>query len=59
MTRIGVYYPNMISQAIFVSYAGEMTFSLSTDASVVKRPSLLTALFVEEVGSWAKSVDVE
>ena len=55
VAAIAAYYPNVVSQTIFISYCDQLGFSLITDASVVKKPKLLTAAFVEEVEEWAKA----
>ena len=54
--RFAVYNPNLISQCFFLSYNGELCFSLSTDAATVVQPSLLVESFAEEVSEWAARV---
>ena len=54
--RFAVYNPNLISQCFFLSYNGELCFSLSTDAATVERPTLLVESFAAEVHAWAADV---
>ena len=42
----------MISQVIFMSYAGRLSFSLATHTEVVAKPELLLRLFASEVQAW-------
>jgi hypothetical protein len=51
--RFATYYPNMISQLLFLSYCDQLTMSLSTDVDVVKKPKVLLECFVSEVNEWA------
>ena len=44
---------NLISQCFFLSYNGELCFSLSTDAATVELPTLLVESFAAEVREWA------
>jgi len=47
-----VYYPNVVSQLLFLSYNGQLSCSLSTDAATVKQPKLLVDAFATEVEEW-------
>jgi hypothetical protein len=51
--RFATYYPNMISQLLFMSYCDQLTMSLSTDVDVVKKPQVLLECFEHEVNEWA------
>lgn len=51
--RFAVYNPNMVSQCFFLSYRGELCFSLSTDAATVEQPSLLVDSFAAEIKEWS------
>jgi hypothetical protein len=57
MTGIQTYYNNMISQAIFISCMGDMTFSLMTDKETVKHPQILVDSFVDEITDWHKAMN--
>lgn len=46
MGRIVAYFPNLVSQALFVSYDEEVTFGLST---ILPQPQLLVDCFAKEV----------
>ena len=50
-----VYYPNLVSQLLFLSYNGALTCSLSTDPGTITKPQLLVDLFVDEVIAWQKA----
>jgi len=50
---INVYYPNLISQVICLSYVDTFSFSLITDSTICKDPAMLAQLFEEEVTDWA------
>lgn len=50
------YYPNMISQTLFLSYCNVLTFSLTTDPTVVSKPQALVDAFAEEVSVWHKEM---
>jgi len=50
---INVYYPNLISQVICLSYVDTLSFSLITDPTICKDPALLAQLFEKEVTDWA------
>ena len=51
--RFAVYYPNLVSQLLFLSYNGALTCSLSTDPATIAKPQMLVDLFAEEVTAWA------
>jgi len=57
MTGLQAYYNNMISQTIFISCMGRLTFNLMTDKKTVKDPQFLVDSFVAEVDDWHKSVN--
>jgi len=50
---INVYYSNLISQVICLSYVDTLSFSLITDSKICKDPAMLSQLFAEEVIAWA------
>lgn len=50
--QFGVFYENLNSQIIFMSYNGTFSMSLSTDPAVLSQPQLLCDLFVKEVLEW-------
>eukprot|EP00008_Paramoeba_atlantica_P000011 CAMPEP_0201505236 /NCGR_PEP_ID=MMETSP0151_2-20130828/85652_1 /ASSEMBLY_ACC=CAM_ASM_000257 /TAXON_ID=200890 /ORGANISM="Paramoeba atlantica, Strain 621/1 / CCAP 1560/9" /LENGTH=400 /DNA_ID=CAMNT_0047899071 /DNA_START=477 /DNA_END=1679 /DNA_ORIENTATION=+ len=50
--KVAVYYPNMIPQAIFLSYQGQLSFSLITDEGQMPDSRRLVDFFVEEINSW-------
>jgi len=54
VSHFAVYFPNLVSQCLFVSYNGTLSFSLSTDAATVAKPQLLVDSFVAEVNAWAR-----
>lgn len=56
MTGMSAYYANMVTQMIFTTYCDQLTVSLITDASVLKQPASLLALFVRSVDSWHKEL---
>ena len=47
------YYPNVISQTVFVTYRDSLTICLSSDVSTVAHPEELVSLFAAEVADWA------
>jgi len=51
------FYANIVTQTIFMTYNGNLTFSLMTDKSIVKDPQLLVDLFVTEMNDWHASVE--
>jgi len=52
ITGFQVYYPNVISQVIFLSYCDKMTMSLCTSPDVVKEADFLVKAFVDEIEAW-------
>lgn len=52
VTGFEVFYPNLVSQVIFLTYCDQMTFSLTTCTSQIKDPALLLQSFAEEVKAW-------
>ena len=52
--RFAVYYPNLVSQLLFLSYDGQLTCSLSTDAATITQPQTLVDCFVVEVAKCAR-----
>ena len=56
VTGMSAYYANMVTQMIFTTYCDQLTVSLITDASVLKQPASLLALFVRSVDSWHKEL---
>ena len=55
VAQFRAWYPNMISQTVFVSYRDTLSFSLVTEpVAGLAQPQLLTDLFAEEVRQWAE-----
>ena len=52
--RFAVYFPNLVSQLLFLSYDGQLTCSLSTDAATITQPQTLVDCFVVEVAKCAR-----
>ena len=52
VTGFQVYYPNLVSQTVFLTYCDRMSFSLTTCASQIKDPALLVQSFADEVKAW-------
>eukprot|EP00471_Norrisiella_sphaerica_P005911 CAMPEP_0184481998 /NCGR_PEP_ID=MMETSP0113_2-20130426/3582_1 /TAXON_ID=91329 /ORGANISM="Norrisiella sphaerica, Strain BC52" /LENGTH=443 /DNA_ID=CAMNT_0026861499 /DNA_START=633 /DNA_END=1967 /DNA_ORIENTATION=- len=49
MTSFKPFYNNVLHQAIFFSYAGEMSLGLVLDTESIKKPELLVRCFEEEL----------
>ena len=57
LTAFEAYYPNLVSQLLFLSYNGQLTCSLSTVKSTIKEPKKLVDAFAKEVEDvWAVSL---
>ena len=56
MTGLQAYYTNVVSQTLFLSCMGQLSFSLLTDKATVKEPQYLVDAFKEEVEDWHKTV---
>ena len=57
VAQFRAWYPNMVSQTVFVSYRDTLSFSLVTEpVAGLARPQLLTDLFAEEVRQWAEEM---
>mmetsp|Transcript_4670 Transcript_4670/g.7000 ORF Transcript_4670/g.7000 Transcript_4670/m.7000 type:complete len:516 (-) Transcript_4670:25-1572(-) len=54
--KISVYYPNVLSQAIFLTFRGSLGFSLVTDRGELPEFEMLVDSFVEEIKSWRNDV---
>ena len=52
--RFAAYFPNLVSQLLFLSYGSELTCSLSTDAATITRPQAFVDCFALEVAQWAE-----
>ena len=50
--RIAAYYQNIVSQLIFLSYAGQLTVCLTTDPAALAKPQRLADLIAREVVEW-------
>lgn len=52
--RFEAYYPNMITQTLFLTYCDNLSFSVTTN--LLTSPETLTRNFVEEIAAWVAEV---
>lgn len=56
IARIGVFFPNLLTQLSFLSYDGRLSLSVSADAKVTKNPEKINEFFHAEIAEWKAAV---